>query len=55
MTEQEKQKIIANINGTMAIEGMPLTDKDKQRISDILDGKITGDEAIRNIIEKCKQ
>lgn len=55
MTEQEKQKIIANVNGTMSLEDMPLTDKDKQRIKDILDGKITAEEAIAQIIEESKQ
>ena len=55
MTEQKKEKIIANVNGTMALEGMPLTDEDKQRIKDILDGKITTEEAIQQIIAKHKQ
>ena len=55
MTEQEKQRIIANVNGTMSLEGMPLTETDKQRIKDILDGKITADEAIQEIIAKHKE
>lgn len=55
MTEQEKQKIITSVNGTMSLEGMPLTETDKQRISDILDGKITADEAIQKIIAECKE
>ena len=46
MTEQEKEKIITKVNGTMALEGMPLTDEDTQRIADILDKKITSEEAI---------
>ena len=55
MTEQEKEKIIKNVNGTMALEGMPLTEEDKQRIADVLDKKITADEAIKQIIAKHKQ
>ena len=55
MTEQEKEKIIANVNGTMSMEGMPLTEADKQRIHDILDGKITAEEAIQNIIAEYKE
>lgn len=55
MTEQRKQQIIKNVNGTMSIEGMPLTEEDKQRIKDILDGKIKAEEAIQNIIVKYKQ
>ncbi len=55
MTEERKQQIIKNVNGTMSIEGMPLTAEDKQRIADVFDKKITGDEAIRQIIEKHKQ
>jgi len=55
MTEQEKEQIIANVIGTMSIEGMPSTEENKQRIKDILDGKITAEEAIQNIIAKYKQ
>lgn len=55
MTEQEKQRIIANVNSTMAMESMPLTETDKQRTKDILDGKITADEAIQNVIAECKR
>ncbi len=55
MTEERKQQIIKNVNGTMALEGMPLTDEDTQRIADILDKKITSEEAIQQIIEKHKQ
>ena len=39
----------------MDMEGTPLTEEDKQRIKDILDGKITAEEAIQNIIAKYKQ
>lgn len=55
MTEQEKEKIIKNVNATMDMEDTPLTEEDKQRIKDILDGKITTEEAIQSTIAKYKQ
>lgn len=36
----------------MAIEGMPLTDEDKDRLRSILRGEVSYDAAIRAIIEK---
>jgi hypothetical protein len=30
MTEQEKQHLISQVDGNLALEGMPLTEKDKQ-------------------------
>ena len=50
-----KRKIIKKVNATIDMEDTPLTEEDKQRIKDILDGKITAEEAIQNIIAKYKQ
>ena len=47
----EEQKI-QNINGSMAIEGMPLTAEDTARLRSLLRGKTSYDAAIRKIIEK---
>ncbi len=55
MTEQEKQYIISQVNANLALAGMPLTEKDKQRVKDILDGKLTYEEAIENITNEYKQ
>lgn len=50
MTKQER--IIENVNASMAMEGMPLTEKDKQRIRDCLGGKTTFQDAVNEIIRK---
>ncbi len=55
MTEQEKQHFISQVDGNLALEGMPLTEKDKQGLKDVLDGKLTHEEAIENIVNECKQ
>jgi hypothetical protein len=46
------EQTIREVNGTMAMEGMPLTDEDKERLRDILNGKLSYETAIDNIIEK---
>ena len=43
---------IRSINGSMAIEGMPLTDDDKSRLRALLHGEISYEAAIKQIIEK---
>lgn len=55
MTEQEKQHLISQVDGNMALEGMSLTEKDKQALKDVLDGKLTYEEAIENIVNEYKQ
>ncbi len=47
--------ILANVDATMRMEGMPLTDEDKNRILDCLVGKTTFDNEIKKIIEKYKK
>ena len=54
-TEQEKLQIIKEVNATMRMENMPLTNEDKQRLKDIADGKTTVNEAINKIIKKYKE
>jgi hypothetical protein len=44
------ERIIGEVNGTMAIEGMPLADEDKSCIRRVLSGDIPLDEMIRSII-----
>ena len=44
MTERAKE-IIKDVNATMSLEGMPLTDFDIELISKVIDGEITREEA----------
>ena len=43
---------IREVNGTMAIEGMPLTDDDKSRLRSILRGEISYEAAVQEIIQR---
>lgn len=55
LTEQEKWQMIENVDATMRLSGMPLTEKDKQRLKDIIDGKITVDESIAEITRQYQK
>ena len=44
---KKAEKILKNVNATMALEGMPLSDFDIELISKVVDGKITRKEASR--------
>lgn len=46
------EKTIREVNGTMAIEGMPLTDDDKTRLRNMLLGNITIDDVIKQLTAK---
>lgn len=54
-TEQKKLQIIKEVDATMRMENMPLTNEDKQRLKDIADGKTTVNEAINKIIKEYKE
>lgn len=54
-TEAEKLQTIKEVDATMRMENMPLTDKDKQRLKDIADGKTTVKKAVAEIIKECKE
>ncbi|MDR1692976.1 MAG: hypothetical protein LBR72_06415 [Oscillospiraceae bacterium] len=43
---RDVEQTIRGVNGTMAIEGMPLTDEDKNRLRSILCGEISYEAAI---------
>ena len=51
-TEQENLHIIEEVDATMRMSGMPLTDEDKERLKRCLDGKSTFDEAIAEITKE---
>ncbi len=46
---------IERINGTMAIEGMPLTSEDRKRIRRLLAGKISYEKGKAEIIAQIKR
>ncbi len=46
------EKIIREVDVTMTMENMPLTEQDKNRIRDCLAGKVSFEEAIRKTVEK---
>ena len=41
------KKIIKDVNATMSLEGMPLSDFDIELISKIIDGEISREEAFK--------
>ena len=44
---KKAEKIIKDVNATMALEGMPLTGFDIELISKVADGEITREEAFK--------
>lgn len=46
------EQIIKEVNGTMAIEGMPLGEEDKDRIRVCLSNEVSFEEMRKRIIEK---
>lgn len=51
----EIEKIIANVNATMAMDGMSLTEADKTRIKDCIEGRRSFDDTIRELVEYYKK
>ena len=51
MSDKAK-KIIEEVNATMSLENMPLSEDDKRNIELIVTGKLTVDEVINNIKQK---
>jgi len=49
------ERMIANVNTTMAIEGMPLSKEQKEKMLGCLSGKISYVEAVKNAIDKYQQ
>lgn len=44
---KKAEKIIKDVNATMALEGMPLTSFDVELISKVVDGEISREEAFK--------
>ena len=55
MTMSEAERIVANVNASMAMEGMPLTEAEKNRIKDCIEGKKSFDEEIQKLLEYYKK
>lgn len=53
--KRSTEEIIKRVDATMALENMPLTDEDKQRIRDIYEGKTTAEEERQKLIEKYRR
>ena len=51
----ETERVIGMVNGTMAIENMPLTDEDRGRLRTIMHGEITADEMVRQLVTKHRR
>lgn len=49
---KDVEKIIGEVNGTMAMEGMPLTEQDKNRLRECITGKTSYDETVRRLVQK---
>ena len=49
------EKKISAVDATMAMEGMPLTDEDKNRIRDIFAGKLSVDKIVDDLVKKHSQ
>ena len=49
------EQTIREINGTMAIENMPLTDDDRKRLREVLNGRVSVETVIKQLTEKHKK
>lgn len=54
MKKKTVDEIIQNVDATMKIEGMFLTEGDKQRIRNCYDGKSTVEEEVKKIKENIR-
>lgn len=51
----ETERIIANVNATMAMEGLPLTEEDKSRIKDCVEGRKSFNDTIKELVDYYKK
>lgn len=49
---RDVEKIIGEVNGTMAMEGMPLTDEDREMLRECITGKTSTDEMIKRLVKR---
>jgi hypothetical protein len=55
MTSNNIEYIIENINFTMSMEDMPLTEKNRKQLKKCLEGKMDIDKLIANTIKKYRK
>jgi hypothetical protein len=48
----DMENVIENINFSMAMEDMPLTNEDKNRLMDCLNGTVNVDEILQEVIKR---
>ncbi len=51
----ETERIIANVNATMAMEGLPLTEADNLRIKDCIEGRKSFNDTIKELVDYYKK
>ena len=51
----DTDRVIGMVNGTMAIEYMPLTHEDRGRLRAVLSGEVTADEMVRQLVAKHRR
>ena len=49
---RDTEQKIREVDATMAMEGMPLTDEDKNRLRDIFEGRTTVESTVQALIRK---
>jgi hypothetical protein len=49
---QDIEQKIREVNSTMAMEGMPLTEDDRLRLHDVLSGKTNADTIVKQLVDK---
>lgn len=52
MDNNKIEKIIRDVNANFSLEGMPLTNNDKNRMRECLAGKTTVNDTIKKLVEK---
>ena len=51
----DTDRIIGMVNGTMAIEYMPLTSEDKERLRTVINGEFSADEMVQQLVTKHRR
>jgi hypothetical protein len=51
----DAERIIGMVNSTMAMENMPLTDEDRDRLRTVLRGEVAADEMVRQLVAKHRR
>jgi hypothetical protein len=52
MTTQDMEQLISEVNGTLAIEGMPLDETDRDNLRSILRGEVSYQEMKQRILKE---